>query len=101
MVRCSVGSRLEKAVALLNSAYSTARLTVYSGPIVRVTPDELHIRDSRALDTVYPAGVFLDKERWDRSFGEGGVLQSRHAAVHKRRRAALNPMYVVSRRVRL
>ncbi|KAF2680461.1 cytochrome P450 [Lentithecium fluviatile CBS 122367] len=62
------------------------------GPIVRVTPYELHIRDSRALDTVYPAGVYLDKERWDRSFGSGGVLQTVHASVHKRRRAALNPM---------
>jgi hypothetical protein len=70
------------------------QLTLYAGPVVRVTPSELHIRDARALDTVYPAGVYLDKERWERSFGEGGVLQTQHAAVHKRRRAALNPMYV-------
>jgi hypothetical protein len=69
------------------------KLTSCPGPIVRVTPYELHIRDSRMLDIVYPAGVFLDKERWDRSFGEGGVLQTHHAAVHKRRRAALNPMF--------
>jgi len=75
-------------IASPSSSQSTA------GPIVRVTPHELHIRDPRALDTVYPPGVYLDKERWERSFGEGGVLQTHHAAIHKRRRAALNPMYV-------
>lgn len=65
------------------------------GPIIRVTPHELHIRDPRFFDEIYPKNVHLDKEGWDNRFGtENGVLPTFDAAVHKRRRAALAPMYV-------
>lgn len=77
---------------------SLARLTNPSlaGPIIRVTPDELHIRDSRFFDHFYPKNVHLDKEGWDKRFGVAdGVLATVNAEAHKRRRAALAPMYVV------
>ncbi|KAF2439814.1 cytochrome P450 [Karstenula rhodostoma CBS 690.94] len=64
------------------------------GPILRVTPGELHIRDSRFFESVYPKNVYLHKEGWDKRFGsEGGLLPTPHARVHKRRRAALSPMF--------
>jgi hypothetical protein len=63
------------------------------GPIIRVTPHELHIRDSRFFDEVYSKNLHLDKEGWDRRFGcEHSVLTTVNAALHKRRRQALNPM---------
>jgi hypothetical protein len=70
-----------------------------SGPIVRVTPHELHIRDSHFFDEFYGRNIHLDKEGWDTRFGtEGGVLTTVNAGFHKRRRAALSPMYVVINR---
>ncbi|KAF2124280.1 cytochrome P450 [Dothidotthia symphoricarpi CBS 119687] len=80
----------------LNGQYSReiARLHDLYGPIIRVTPNELHIRDSRFFDEFYGKNLHLDKEGWDVKFGsEGGVLTTVNAAVHKRRRAALSPMF--------
>jgi hypothetical protein len=65
-----------------------------SGPILRITPNEVHIRDSRFFESVYPKNVHLHKEGWDKRFGsEGGLLPTPDAQIHKRRRAALSPMY--------
>lgn len=64
------------------------------GPVVRVTPNELHIRDARFFDEVYGKNLHLDKEGWDKRFGcAGGVLATVNAHEHKRRRAALAPMF--------
>ncbi|CAI6310738.1 unnamed protein product [Periconia digitata] len=64
------------------------------GPIIRVTPNEIHIRDSRFFETVYPRNAHLDKEGWNKKFGsEEGILPTVHGAVHKRRRAALLPSF--------
>ncbi|KAF3045052.1 hypothetical protein E8E12_006351 [Didymella heteroderae] len=64
------------------------------GPIIRVTPHELHIRDSYFFEEFYAKNLHLDKEGWDVRFGtEGGVLTTVNAAFHKRRRAALSPMF--------
>ncbi|KAF2703817.1 cytochrome P450 [Pleomassaria siparia CBS 279.74] len=64
------------------------------GPIIRVTPNELHIRDSRFFDEVYPKNVHLHKEGWDKRFGaKHSVITSVDPLHHKRRRAALNPMF--------
>ncbi|KAF2847374.1 cytochrome P450 [Plenodomus tracheiphilus IPT5] len=64
------------------------------GPIIRVTPDELHIRDPRFFDQVYGKNQHLDKEGWDKRFGcAGGLLTTVKAEDHKRRRAALAPMF--------
>ncbi|ORY17344.1 cytochrome P450 [Clohesyomyces aquaticus] len=64
------------------------------GPIVRVTPNEIHIRDSGFFEEFYAKNQQLDKHGWDSRFGtEGGVLTTVDAALHKRRRAALSPMF--------
>lgn len=64
-----------------------------SGPIIRVTPNELHIRDSLFFDQVYAKNVHLNKEGWDKRFGaEHSVMTTVSGELHKRRRAALNPM---------
>ncbi|KAF1953456.1 cytochrome P450 [Byssothecium circinans] len=79
------GGQFSKKISELHDQY---------GPIIRVTPDEIHIRDSHFFDTIYPAGVHLDKVGWDSRFGsENGLLMTVHAAAHKRRRAALAPMF--------
>jgi hypothetical protein len=78
--------------------YSThiSKLHDRYGPVVRVTPDELHIRDSRFFDDFYAKNLHLDKEGWNLKFGtEGGVLTTVNGAFHKRRRAALSPMYAL------
>jgi hypothetical protein len=73
---------------------------IETGPVVRVTPNEIHIRDSHFFDEFYGRNLHLDKEGWDTRFGtEGGVLTTVNAAFHKRRRAALSPMYVVIFRI--
>ena len=79
--------------------YSTqiSKLHDRYGPVVRVTPDELHIRDSRFFEDFYAKNLHLDKEGWNLKFGtEGGVLTTVNGALHKRRRAALSPMYASS-----
>ncbi|KAH8641862.1 hypothetical protein IG631_04803 [Alternaria alternata] len=64
------------------------------GPIVRVTPDELHIRDPSFYEQVYAKNLHLDKEGWDKRFGcAGGLLPTVNAEQHKRRRAAVAHMY--------
>ncbi|KAF2265076.1 cytochrome P450 [Lojkania enalia] len=64
------------------------------GPIIRVTPHEIHIRDSRFFDDFYAKNPHLNKDGWDKRFGsEESVMTSVHHALHKRRRAALNPMF--------
>ncbi|CAE7014930.1 hypothetical protein P3342_004024 [Pyrenophora teres f. teres] len=64
------------------------------GPIIRVTPNELHIRDSRFFEQVYPKNVHLDKEGWDKRFGcGGGLITTVDAQDHKRRRAAVTHMF--------
>ncbi|KAH7065703.1 cytochrome P450, partial [Paraphoma chrysanthemicola] len=81
---------------VLNGQYSKEinRLHDVYGPIIRVTPNEIHVRDSRFFDEVYGKNVHLDKEGWDVRFGtKGGVLTTVDAAEHKRRRAALAPMF--------
>ncbi|CAN9243726.1 cytochrome P450 [Alternaria alternata] len=64
------------------------------GPIVRVTPDELHIRDPSFYEQVYAKNLHLDKEGWDKRFGcAGGLLPTVNAEQHKRRRAAVAHMF--------
>ncbi|KAF1994629.1 cytochrome P450 [Amniculicola lignicola CBS 123094] len=64
------------------------------GPIIRVTPHEIHIRDSRFFEEFYTKNAHVNKDGWDKRFGsEGGVLPTVDARQHKRRRAALQPMF--------
>ncbi|KAF1833619.1 cytochrome P450 [Decorospora gaudefroyi] len=64
------------------------------GPVIRVTPSELHIRDPRFYEQVYAKNLHLDKEGWDKRFGcAGGLLPTVNAEDHKRRRAAVAHMF--------
>lgn len=70
-----------------------AAYACFKGPIIRVTPHELHIRDSRFFDEVYSKNLKVNKDGWDKRFGsEHSVLTTVNADFHKRRRAALSPM---------
>ncbi|TVY33221.1 Cytochrome P450 monooxygenase [Lachnellula occidentalis] len=63
------------------------------GPIVRVTPNELHIKDSQFFDTFYSYPK-IQKYGWDAKLGnENAIFTTIHSAVHRRRRGALNPMF--------
>ncbi|KAF2464255.1 cytochrome P450 [Lindgomyces ingoldianus] len=81
---------------ILQGQYSRkiSELHAIYGPVIRVTPHEIHIRDSRFYDEVYSKNLQVDKHGWDTRFGtENGVLTTVDAALHKRRRAALSPMF--------
>ncbi|KAF2014472.1 cytochrome P450 [Aaosphaeria arxii CBS 175.79] len=81
---------------LLKGQYSRkiSQLHDKYGPIIRVTPNEIHIRDSRFFETFYTKTQHPNKDGWDNRFGsEHSVLTTVNGAFHKRRRAALNPMF--------
>ncbi|TVY27685.1 Cytochrome P450 monooxygenase [Lachnellula hyalina] len=63
------------------------------GPIVRVTPYEVHIKDSQFYNGFYGYRD-IEKHGWDVKIGNGNsILTTVHSDVHRRRRAALNPMF--------
>ncbi|PGH11422.1 hypothetical protein AJ79_04923 [Helicocarpus griseus UAMH5409] len=64
------------------------------GPIVRIAPDELHIRDSQFYEQFYGQNQKLDKPGWDAKFGvkESGFTTPGHA-LHRERRGALRRMF--------
>lgn len=66
------------------------------GPIIRVTPDELHVNDVGFLDTVYaPSSSRRDKYDYQlRTLRvPGGVGAAISHDVHKKRREALGPFF--------
>jgi cytochrome P450 len=67
-----------------------------AGPIVRITPDELHVNDIGFLDTVYaPSSKRRDKYEYQlRTLRvPGGVGTTASHDVHKKRREALGPFF--------
>ena len=66
------------------------------GPILRVTPREIHISDSNFLDTVYaPSLVRRDKDEYQlRTLRVPTALgTTADYNLHKKRREALNPFF--------
>ncbi|KUI54138.1 Trichodiene oxygenase [Cytospora mali] len=66
------------------------------GPIIRVTPDEIHISDVGFLDTIYaPSSSPRDKYEYQlRTLRvPGGVGTTPSLEVHRRRREALSPFF--------
>ncbi|KAK9423441.1 putative cytochrome p450 protein [Seiridium unicorne] len=66
------------------------------GPIIRVTPDEIHISDVGFLDTIYaPSSSSRDKYEYQlRSLRvPGGVGTTPSLDVHRKRREALSPFF--------
>ncbi|KAI9793075.1 MAG: hypothetical protein M1816_000973 [Peltula sp. TS41687] len=68
------------------------------GPIVRITPEELHIKDSDYWEEFYQKNIKADKYEWFAGrFGHiESIFTTPNYAVHRIRRGALNPMYMSS-----
>jgi hypothetical protein len=66
------------------------------GPIIRITPDELHVNDIGFLDTVYaPSSKRRDKYEYQlRTLRvPGGVGTTASYDLHRKRREALSPFF--------
>ncbi|PGH12815.1 hypothetical protein AJ79_04039 [Helicocarpus griseus UAMH5409] len=65
------------------------------GPIVRITPDEIHVIDSDFWDTLFTKAGRVDKyEYLSGRFGnESSVLTTPSDSLHRLRRGALNPFF--------
>ncbi|KAG6355076.1 hypothetical protein INS49_004157 [Diaporthe citri] len=69
------------------------------GPVVRISPGEVHVRDSGFFDTLHPGpgGRKTHRDKWyraNRANGAPGSLASAEAhALHRARRAAVNPYF--------
>ncbi|EEH43171.2 uncharacterized protein PADG_07991 [Paracoccidioides brasiliensis Pb18] len=70
------------------------------GPIIRVAPDEIHIRDSSFFEKAYGQNTRLDKPGWENKFGMKDVtFTTLEHTLHRERRGALSQMF--SRRMAL
>lgn len=69
------------------------------GPVVRISPGEIHVRDSGFFDTLHPGpgGRKTHRDKWhraNRANGAPGSLASAGPhALHRARRAAVNPYF--------
>lgn len=76
--------------------YEIDRLHSIYGPVVRCSPEEIHVRDSEFFDTLHAgAGHVRDKfERSNRANGSPLALPNTIGhELHRKRRAALNPFF--------
>ncbi|KAK2792149.1 hypothetical protein FQN52_003917 [Onygenales sp. PD_12] len=66
------------------------------GPIVRINPEELHIRDAEFFDEIYSAGN-KKRHKYDKWAKMAGAPTSTSTTVdhdlHRQRRAAINPSF--------
>lgn len=66
------------------------------GPIVRISPHEVHINDADFYDEIY-AGSTKKRDKWDFICNSHGVPESAFGTsnhdLHRMRRAALNPFF--------
>lgn len=69
------------------------------GPVVRISPGEIHVRDSGFFDTLHPGpgGKKTHRDKWyraNRANGAPGSLASAGPhSLHRARRAAVNPYF--------
>ena len=74
---------------------STTRTLILEGPIIRISPSELHVRDSEFYEIFYSSSRPAD--RLARLRNRFGAPDSTHFTVahglHRQRRAALNPFF--------
>lgn len=70
-------------------------LIFYTGPIVRITPDEVHLSDPENYEVIYQVGSKYTK--YARYYDAFSIAYSSFTTpsneVHRRRRAALNPFF--------
>ncbi|KAJ4415039.1 hypothetical protein N0V82_007555 [Gnomoniopsis sp. IMI 355080] len=76
--------------------FQIGRLHALYGPVLRINPDEIHIKDPDFFDVVY-AGSGRKRDKWDwitRSFGvDESLIGTLAHDEHRRRRAALSPYF--------
>lgn len=67
---------------------------ILAGPIVRITPDELHVDDAEWNDVLYAKNHKQSKYEWmaGRFGNNSSVFTTADASLHRIRRAPLNPM---------
>ncbi|BCS18374.1 cytochrome P450 [Aspergillus puulaauensis] len=65
------------------------------GPIVRITPDELHVLDADLWESVFTKAGRVDKYSWmsNRFGNDTSVLTTAPDSLHRIRRGALNPFF--------
>ncbi|KAF2757731.1 trichodiene oxygenase [Pseudovirgaria hyperparasitica] len=64
------------------------------GPVVRVGPDELHVRDSLFYDELYAKNQRVIRPGWENRFGNpGAMIATPSHVIHRQRRAVLNPLF--------
>lgn len=67
------------------------------GPIVRLSPDEVHIRDSTWIDTLLASSAQGTRDKYVPAANQAGtpmgVFGTSAHNTHRRRRAALNPLF--------
>ncbi|CAF9920936.1 MAG: hypothetical protein HETSPECPRED_004387 [Heterodermia speciosa] len=61
------------------------------GPIVRISPNEVHILDKDFYDTLYGHSLKLDKDPWAKDHPSG--FGTGPSDLHRVRRSALNPFF--------
>lgn len=68
---------------------------MYIGPIVRISPNEIHIDDPEFYETVYPTSQPCDKPKeWQDRFNMGhATFSTPEHHLHKRRRTAIAPFF--------
>lgn len=66
-----------------------------AGPIIRITPEELHIQDSEYYEQFYAKSGRMDKYQWmSGRFGtEDAFFMTAADDLHRLRRSALNPFF--------
>ncbi|KAK4223161.1 cytochrome P450 [Podospora fimiseda] len=85
-----LGGQYFKRVAEMHEQY---------GPIVRVTPDEVHWNDPEFIDTIYPTtGRKTNKPEWfsKRTGTPDSIVSTPGHDLHRRRRNALNSFFSVA-----
>lgn len=65
------------------------------GPIIRITPDELHVEDSDYWEYLYSRTARFDKYEWmaGRFGSNGSIFTTSNSELHRLRRSALNPVF--------
>ncbi|KAI8631574.1 cytochrome P450 [Xylariaceae sp. FL1651] len=75
--------------------FKIAKLHKQYGPIIRISPRELHVSDPEFFDKIYRQDGKWDKYAWavDAFVCKGGTLFTSDHALHKARRQPLNPFF--------
>ncbi|EPE24159.1 Cytochrome P450 [Glarea lozoyensis ATCC 20868] len=69
------------------------------GPILRISPHELHISDPSYIETIYSNGKAIDKpDYFSHQFGTpGSIFGTVPHELHKQRKAAIQPLFSTQR----